>query len=111
MDFARARAFIEAIPAGRWAAYKDVATAAGNERGAQAVGTWLRREGRGIELDYRVLTVDGRMPAAFSSGGPDAPVDPADARARLKAEGVAIDDLARAAPHQRFSALDWPGAG
>jgi alkylated DNA nucleotide flippase Atl1 len=67
MDFARARAFIEAIPAGRWAAYKDVATAAGNERGAQAV--------------------------------------------RLTAEGVAIDDLARAAPHQRFSAIDWSGTG
>ena len=110
MDFTLARAFIEAIPAGRWAAYKDVATAAGNERGAQAVGTWLRREGHAIELDYRVLTVDGRMPDAFRSGGRDAPTDPASARARLKAEGVAIDDLARAAQHQRFSAIAWSAA-
>lgn len=107
MDFARARVFIEAIPTGRWAAYKDVATAAGNGRGAQAVGTWLAREGHGIDLDYRVLTVDGRMPDTFRSAGWNAPVNPAGARTKLKAEGVAIDDRGRAPQRQRFSASDW----
>lgn len=107
IDFTRARAFIDAIPAGRWAAYKDVARAGGNVRGAQAVGTWLRREGYGIPLDYRVLTVEGRMPDTFRSAGWEAPADPASALARLKSEGVAIDDHARAAQSQRFSATDW----
>ncbi len=107
IDFDRARAFIDAIPRGRWAAYKDIAAAAGNARGAQAVGTWLRREGYSIELDYRVLTVDGRMPEAFRSAGPDAPADPEGVRARLRSEGVVIDPHARAAQRQRFSAADW----
>ncbi len=74
---------------------------------ARAVGTWLRREGHGIRLDHRVLTVDGRMPDTFRSAGWDAPVDPASAVAKLRSEGVAIDDHARAAKSQRFSASDW----
>lgn len=72
-----------------------------------AVGAWLGREGYSIELDYRVLTVNGRMPDAFRPAGPGAPADPAGVRAKLKSEGVAIDGHARAAQHQRFSALDW----
>lgn len=107
IDFTRARAFIDAIPEGRWTAYKDVAKAGGNVRGAQAVGTWLRREGHGIALDYRVLTVKGRMPDTFRSAGWESPADPASALAKLKSEGVAIDDHARAAQSQRFSATDW----
>ena len=107
IDFARARAFIDAIPEGRWAAYKDVARAGGNVRGAQAVGTWLRREGHGIALDYRVLTVKGRMPDTFRSAGWEAPADPASALAKLKSEGVTTDNHARAAQSQRFSATDW----
>ena len=107
IDFTRARVFIDAIPADRWAAYKEVAAAGGNEAGAQAVGTWLRREGYGIELDYRVRTVDGRMPDAFRSAGLGAPADPASARAKLESEGVAIDGRARAPQWQRFSATDW----
>lgn len=107
LDFTRARAFIAAIPTGRWAAYKDVATGAGNERGAQAVGTWLRREGYGIAHDYRVLTVEGRMPDAYHSADKDGPVDAAGARAKLRSEGVVIDGDGRAAHEQRFSAIDW----
>jgi hypothetical protein len=68
---------------------------------------WLRREGHGIELDYRVLTVDGRMPDAFRSAGRDAPADAAGARAKLMSEGVNFDGRARAAQSQRFSAQDW----
>jgi alkylated DNA nucleotide flippase Atl1 len=109
LDFTRARTFIAAIPEGRWAAYKDVARAGGNERGAIAIGSWLRREGHRIEHDYRVLTVDGRMPDGFHSAGSGAPSDAASARATLKTEGVDIDANARAAQCQRFSTLDWGG--
>jgi hypothetical protein len=84
-----------------------VAAAGGSEVGAQAVGTWLRQEGYGIELDYRVLTVEGRMPDAFRSAGPGAPTDPASALTKLKSEGVAIDDRARGPQWQRFFASDW----
>jgi hypothetical protein len=74
---------------------------------AQAIGTWLRRQGHAIELDYRVLTVDGRMPDTFRSAGPNAPADPVSALARLKSEGVRIDRQWRTAQQQRFSATDW----
>ena len=107
IDFARARAFIDEIPTGRWAAYKDVARAGGNVRGAQAVGTWLLRQGHGIPLDYRVLTVKGRMPDGFRSAGVNPPADPESALAKLKSEGVAFDDHGRAAQSHRFSAPDW----
>jgi alkylated DNA nucleotide flippase Atl1 len=105
IDTAHARR--ASIPEGRRAAYKDVARAGGNVRGAQAVGTWLRRVGHGIRLDYRVLTVMGRMPDTFRPAGWEAPADRASALAKLKSEGVAIDDHARAAQSQRFSATDW----
>ncbi len=107
IDFDGARAFIGAIPVGRGSAYKDIASAGGNKRGAQAVGNWLRREGYSIKLDHRVLTVDGRMPETFRSAGADAPADPEGLRARLRSEGVVIDGHARAAQRQRFSATDW----
>lgn len=63
--------------------------------------------GHGIPLDYRVLTVEGRMPDTFRSAGWEAPADPASALAKLESEGVAIDDRGRAAQSQRFSATDW----
>jgi hypothetical protein len=47
------------------------------------------------------------MPDAFRSAGPNAPADPASALARLKSEGVRIDEHGRAAQQQRFSATDW----
>jgi alkylated DNA nucleotide flippase Atl1 len=107
LDFGRASWFIAAIPTDRWAAYQDVAHAAGNKRGAQAVGTWLARHGDAVPLDYRVLTVKGRMPDASRSSGPDAPHNAAAARERLQREGVAIDAHGRAARHQRFTADQW----
>jgi alkylated DNA nucleotide flippase Atl1 len=48
MDLDRARRFIAAVPEGRWTAYKDVAIAAGNSRGAQRIGQWLRHSGGSI---------------------------------------------------------------
>ena len=109
IDFSRASTFIAAIPVGRWAAYKDVARAGGNQRGAMAVGQWLRHHGDDVPLDYRVLTVDGRMPSGFVGAGPGAPVDAAAAVQKLIGEGVVFDPRGRAAQHQRVTVADRDG--
>jgi len=107
IDFDRAAAFLAAVPEGRWTAYKDVAEAAGSPQGAQAVGDWLRRQGDQVEHVYRVLRVDGLVPAAFRPAGADVPADPERVRDRLTQEGVRIDERGRASQMQRFSAGDW----
>jgi alkylated DNA nucleotide flippase Atl1 len=107
LDFDRARRFISAVPPGRWTAYRDVAAAAGNPQGAQAVGDWLRRRGDEVPHVYRVLRVDGFVPDAFRPAGPGVPADSAMVRATLTEEGVRIDRRGRAAPHQRFTVADW----
>ena len=107
IDFDRARSFIAAVPEGRWTAYKDVAEAGGNARGAQAVGDWLRREGDRVACVYRVLTVDGAVPDAFRPAGPGVPADVASVREQLTAEGVMIDVRGRASQQQRFKVGDW----
>ncbi len=73
IDFDRAAAFIAAVPQGRWTAYKDVAEAGGNDRGAQAIGDWLRRRGDEVEHVHRVLRIDGFVPDAFRPAGPGIP--------------------------------------
>ena len=103
IDFDRARSFIADVPEGRWTAYKDVAEAGGNARGAQAVGDWLRREGEQVAGVYRVLTVHGAVPDAFRPAGPGVPGDAAGVRELLTAEGVVIDVRGRAAQQQRFT--------
>jgi alkylated DNA nucleotide flippase Atl1 len=107
IDFTRAAAFIAAVPAGRWTAYKDVAAAGGNERGAQAVGDWLRRRGDEVPHVYRVLTVDGYVADSFRPAGPGVPPDAPSVREVLRAEGVVIDARGRASQTQRFSVADW----
>ena len=107
IDFTRAAAFIAAVPEGRWTAYKDVATAGGNDRGAQAVGEWLRRKGDEVPHVYRVLTVDGSVPDRFRPAGPGVPMDASRVRDVLRQEGVVIDSRGRAAPTQRFTFDDW----
>lgn len=72
-----------------------------------AVGQWLRRDGYQVPLDYRVLTVDGRMPRGFVAAGAGGPIDADDAITWLMGEGVTIDARARAAQDQRFTVLDW----
>ncbi len=109
IDFGRARAFIADVPEGRWTAYKDVARAGGNERGAQAIGDWLRRDGDRVPHVYRVLTVDGVVPDAFRPAGPGVPTNAASVRERLEAEGVVIDARRRASQKQRFTVADWSG--
>lgn len=107
IDFTRARAFIDAIPEGRWAAYKDVATA-----GVTSAEPKPSARGSAARVTAFASTTvcspsTARMPDTFRSAGWDAPADPASAVSRLRSEGVAIDDRARAANLQRFSASDW----
>lgn len=106
LDFDRAAAFIAAIPRGRWASYKDVATAAGAPGGAQAVGDWLRRRGHEVPHVHRVLRSDGFVPDAFQPAGPGVAANAQTARALLREEGVALDAQGRAKQTARFTAGD-----
>lgn len=109
IDFNRARAFVDAVPTGRWTSYKDVARAAGSPNGAQAVGQWLRREGQSIPNVYRVLTVDGAVADGFVPAGPGVPDGEVEVRTVLSREGVRIDRHGRASGAQRFRVEDWAG--
>jgi alkylated DNA nucleotide flippase Atl1 len=107
IDFKRAAAFIAAVPTGRWTTYGDVAKAGGADKGAQAIGDWLRREGDRVSHVYRVLKVDGFVADGFRPAGPGVPADEARVRDVLRNEGVAIDAQGRASEHQRFRLEDW----
>src|SRR4051794_3470291 len=107
IDFRRAKAFIDAIPAGRWSAYKDVAEAAGSPRGAQAIGDWLRRRGNEVSNVHRVLRADGFVADAFSPAGRGIPANADRVRDRLQQEGVHIDQRGRASRAQRFTVDEW----
>jgi alkylated DNA nucleotide flippase Atl1 len=107
MDRVRAATFIAAIPDGRWTSYKEVATAAGNERAAQAIGTWLRRDGDEVLNVHRVIHSSGLVAEAFTPAGPDIPADAAHVRDRLRREGVRIDDRGRASGAQCFTVAHW----
>jgi len=111
IDFARARAFIAAVPTGRWTAYKDVAAAGLSPKGAQAVGEWLRREGDRVPHVHRVLRVDGFVADAFHPAGPGVPSNAENVRAMLKVEGVRIDERGRASQTQRFTVENWKPDG
>jgi predicted nuclease with RNAse H fold len=107
LDFDKAAAFTGAIPAGRWAAYKDVATAGGNENAAQAVGDWVRRNGDRLPHVYRVLRIDGFVADGYRPAGADLPSDAVAVREVLQREGVIIDTHGRASKNQRFGAEEW----
>ena len=108
MEFRKAVAFIAAVPAGRWTSYKDVATAAGNERGAQAASEWCRRRGDEIPHVYRVIRSDGFVAEGFRAAGAGIPEDAPMARELLRSEGVGFDTRGRASPGQRFRVDQWP---
>jgi len=75
----RVASVVSQIPSGRVATYGDVARWAGKPAGARAVGTVLKT--RQFELPYhRVVDATGRPPP-----------HPADAAAKLRAEGVRFD--------------------
>lgn len=107
MNFADAERFIAAIPRGRWAAYKDVATAAGSAQGAMAVGEWLRRNGNEISHPWRVLRSDGFIADGYYATAPDRPADAVTAREMLISEGIRLDSAGRASQHDRFAADHW----
>jgi len=107
INFDRAAEFIAAVPSGRWTAFKDVAEAGGNARGAQAVGSWLARRGHEVENVHRVLNADGFVPDGWRPAGPGVPADAERVRTVLEVEGVRIDQSGRAAAEQRFIVADW----
>lgn len=107
LDFQTASRFIAAVPRGRWTSYKDVATAAGNERGAQAIGEWLRRRGHEVVHVHRVIRSNGYVAEGFRAAGPGVPPDALTARELLQTEGVSFDLHGRASPIQRFRPSDW----
>jgi alkylated DNA nucleotide flippase Atl1 len=106
MDLDKARQFIASVPKGRWTAYKDAAIAAGNEKGAQRIGQWLRHSGGTIPNYWRVLNMKGLVPDAFVGGG-NGPREPVAARALLRQEGVSIDAAGHALKSQRFTVEGW----
>src|SRR5215210_3988562 len=106
MDWARAKAFIEAVPPGRWTAYSEVATAGGSPRGAQAVGQWVRRHGDELDGVHRVLSSDGRIADAWVPAGAGLPSGPRGVRALLEDERLPFaGDRAHSAA--RFTVADW----
>jgi alkylated DNA nucleotide flippase Atl1 len=106
MDWARAKAFIEAVPPGRWTWYAEVAKAGGSPRGAQAVGQRVRRHGDEIDGVHRVLSRDGRVADAWVPARPGLPSGPVGVRDRLEREGLPFDGD-RAADTERFTVQDW----
>src|SRR3954452_7570512 len=78
LDWDPARAFIASIPRGGWAAYGDVAAAAGAASGAQALGRWLATNEIEVPpLLYRVIRSDGTVsPGYVSVDWPGLPDDP-----------------------------------
>lgn len=108
IDFDVVRAFISAIPQGRWASYGDVAAAAGAPKGGQALGTWLSRNETDVPaLVYRVLNRHGEVSAGWNAVDPSLPSTPEAVRERLVGEGVAFDGQSRASQDLRFTTDDW----
>lgn len=90
---------VEAIPAGRWASYGDVAAAIGSH----PVPVGVRLATADMIGAYRVLRVDGTVSPDFrwsDRGRKDTPQDV------LRAEGVRFDSSGHAAPEQRLSGLE-----
>jgi alkylated DNA nucleotide flippase Atl1 len=97
-DWERVDRAIEAIPAGRWTSYGDLAELAGTA--AVPVGTHVMQLPPGTNA-YRVLTSSGMVSSNFSWQDPD---DHRDVRKVLEAEGVVFDADGIASPAQRMAA-------
>jgi alkylated DNA nucleotide flippase Atl1 len=110
-DFKRAIPFIDAIPSGRWTAYKDVAAAAGNPKAFMAAGNQMRDSGGSIPNYWRVTHSDGSVPENFIAPADRGPKDPYSARQKLMKEGARFNLNGLADPNQYFSYEDWRRAG
>jgi len=109
MDWISARAFIEAVPEGRWTSYGEVAALGGGPRGAQAVGQWVTRHDDEIDNVHRVLAKNGRVAARWVPAGKGLPAGPSAVRVLLEREGLGFNDE-RADPAAHFSADEWRSA-
>jgi alkylated DNA nucleotide flippase Atl1 len=110
LNYRRAQDFIDAIPTGRWTTFKDVATAAGNERVAQHIGNWLRDGGAGDRNVHRVIRSDRRISDGYRGATDGVPADVLRAYETLVAEGVRFDGSGRAVLRQYFRFADWDPA-
>jgi alkylated DNA nucleotide flippase Atl1 len=102
LDFVGAQAFVDAIPAGWWTSYKEVARAAGNANGAMAIGSWLLSGARTANA-WRVLNSRGEVSEGWTPATDDQPRTTDDVRARLRAEGIDVDHRGRAEPGKRWT--------
>lgn len=92
------RDLVEAIPAGRWASYGDVATVAGTHPvplGQYLATVWVPNA-------YRVLKRFGSISPGFNWSA-DSPHQGTEPIGLLKSEGVEFDDSGRASASQRMS--------
>jgi alkylated DNA nucleotide flippase Atl1 len=96
-DWSRVEAAIEAIPAGRWTSYGELAELAGTS--AQAVGGYVANLA-GETNAYRVLSTDGSISAGFHWADPD---DSRSVATVLRAEGIEFE-AEHASPEQRLDA-------
>jgi alkylated DNA nucleotide flippase Atl1 len=96
-DWSQAHSILDALPAGRWTSYNNLAEAVGT--GAQAMARHLAGCSRCVNA-YRVLTWDGTIAEEFRWPHAEDGRDPADV---LTAEGVTFAG-GRADPKQQISA-------
>jgi alkylated DNA nucleotide flippase Atl1 len=101
-DWSRVDAAIEAIAAGKWTTYGDVAEVGGTA--AQAVGNYVATLPGGTNA-YRVLSSDGTVSESFRWSDPDDKRDVIDV---LRGEGVEFED-GRAIEAQRIACDELSG--
>lgn len=96
-DWSRVDSAVQAIPAGSWTSYGDLAALAGTA--AQPVATHVAGD-PGLTRAYRVLSSDGTISPDFKWTDPSDSRDPVEI---LTGEGVEFDASARASQGQRLS--------
>jgi alkylated DNA nucleotide flippase Atl1 len=95
-DWSKVRAAVEAIPAGHWTTYGDLAELAGTS--AIAVGRYVANEAD-LEGAWRVLGSDGKARPDFRWGDP---ADTRDLQEVLASEGLAVSSGGIADPSKRL---------